>query len=74
MILVYVVGLGHILAPAKELDVCGKYLMEFFVPISLVKNEIESGNLIIIHRQLGGRPSRSGGLSNCIVVKGFGQK
>ena len=74
MILVYVVGLGHILAPAKELDVCGKYLIDFSDPISLVKNEIESGNLSVIHRQLGGRPSRSGGLSIRIVVKGFGQK
>ena len=74
MILVYVVGLGHFLAPAKELDVCGKYLIDCSNPISLVKNEIESGNLSVIHRQLGGRPSRSGGLSIRIVVKGFGQK
>ena len=33
-----------------------------------------SGGLHIIHRQLGGRPSRSGGLSIRMVVKGFGQK
>ena len=33
-----------------------------------------SGGLSIIHRQLGGRPSRSGGLSNCMVIKGFGHK
>ena len=50
MILVYVVGLGHILAPAKELDVCDKYLIDCSDPISLVKNEIESGNLSVIHR------------------------
>ena len=33
-----------------------------------------SGGLRVIHRQLGGRPSWSGGLSIRIVVKGFGQK
>ena len=31
-----------------------------------------SGGLRIIHRQLGGRPSRSGGLSIRMVLKGFG--